>query len=345
MAPAAKLLTDPVQLQAKLSRLDPRLYTESRCRELSGLIEEIVDLKARRHAVILVHNYQRPEIFEVADDIGDSLALSQAAARTDAEAIVFAGVQFMAETAAVLNPEKTVLLPNLAAGCSLASSAPADEVGTRIAELRRQHPDLAVVAYVNTSVEVKALADVCCTSANAVRIVTALPNRHVLFIPDRNLAAYVQGRTDKVIIPWDGDCYVHEQITAEEISRAHESVPEAVILVHPECREDVIAIAEATGGAVLSTDGMARFAKSHPAREFLVVTECGLSDRLFLEVPEKKFYKACKLCHFMKANSLEDVRDSLRLWRYEVRVPEPVAARARRALERMLELSNVEVHT
>ncbi len=202
-------------LHARIGHLG---YSREECVRLEGLLDRIRDLKAGRRAVLLAHNYQRPEIFEVADAIGDSLGLSRQAAELEGGVIVFAGVHFMAETAKILNPGRTVLLPNPAAGCSLADGVTAPALVAKAAELRRRHPDLAIVTYVNSTAEVKAVSDVCCTSANAVEVVNSLPNRAILFVPDRNLAAYVGGRTDKTVIPWDGDCYVHEQITPEGVT-------------------------------------------------------------------------------------------------------------------------------
>ncbi len=306
------------------TNLDPLADTHS----------EIRALKRERNAVILAHNYQRPEIFPVADFVGDSLELARQATRVEAETIVFCGVHFMAETAKILNPARRVLLPDLRAGCSLADSVTADDLAARKAELRALHPDLAVVGYVNTSAEVKAECDACCTSSNAVRIVEALPSEHILFVPDRNLAGYVQSQTTKSIIAWDGNCYVHHQITPEQIAAVRRKLPHVRVLAHPECRADVLALAD----AVLSTSGMVRYAKESPEREFLIVTECGLSDRLLLEVPEKKFYKACKLCQYMKMITLEGTRDALRDLTPEITIPEDVRVRAAAALERMLEL-------
>ncbi|MGZ5476647.1 MAG: quinolinate synthase NadA, partial [Thermoanaerobaculia bacterium] len=244
----------------------------------------------------------------------------------------FCGVHFMAETAKIVNPSKTVLLPNLLAGCQLADSAPAEDLAARIDELKKEYPDLAVVSYVNTTAAVKALSDIIVTSANAAKVVRTLPNRNILFVPDRNLANHVAEQVkEKNIIPWDGFCYVHQQITPEEISRIRRADPELEILVHPECRPDVAQLAD----AVLSTSGMVRWAKERPAMRFLVVTECGLSDRLSMEVPDKTFVKGCKLCTFMKVTTLEDVRDSLKLMRYKIEVPEDIRVPAARALTRM----------
>jgi len=324
------------ELQASLSRLqEPRLYSSAACGEMAETIHRIHALKAARNAVVLAHNYQRPEIFEVADFVGDSLELARQATTVQADVIVFCGVHFMAETAKVLNPEKTVLLPDLRAGCSLADSVTADELVERRDALRALYPDLQVVAYVNTTAEVKAVVDVCCTSSNAVKIVEALPTEHVLFVPDKHLGEYVQRETSKTVITWDGNCYVHHQITPENILKMKAALPQLRVLVHPECRADVIALAD----AVLSTSGMVSYAKKSDATEFLAVTECGLSDRLLLEVPEKTFYKACKLCQFMKMITLDGTLQALERMEHEIVLDEAVRAGAERSLRRMLELS------
>src|SRR5205809_5905528 len=309
-------------------------YTADRCAALADVMAEIQALKGERHAVILAHNYQRPEIFEIADFVGDSLELARRATRVEAETIVFCGVHFVAETAKILNPTRRVLLPDLRAGCSLADSVTAEDLAERKAQLRAVYPDLAVVGYVNTTADVKAECDACCTSSNAVRVVEGLPSEHILFVPDQNLAAYVQSQTRKSIIAWDGNCYVHHQITPEQIGAVKAALPYVRVLAHPECRRDVLALAD----AVLSTSGMVRHAHESEAREFLVVTECGLSDRLLLEVPGKKFYKSCKLCHYMKMITLEGTRDALRDLEPEIVLDEDVRVRAARALERMFEL-------
>ncbi|HEY8517898.1 MAG TPA: quinolinate synthase NadA [Candidatus Binatia bacterium] len=314
---------------------DPATYTPEACERIASTVAEIQRLKRERRAVILAHNYQRPEIFEVADFVGDSLELAQKATTVDADVIVFCGVHFMAETAKILNPTRTVLLPDLRAGCSLADSVDADELEERKRELLAMYPDLQVVCYVNTTAAVKAVCDVCCTSANAVKIVEALPSQNILFVPDENLARYVQQNTSKNIIAWNGNCYVHHQITPEQIEAVRKHMPHVKVLVHPECREDVIERAD----AVLSTSGMIRYAKESPATEFLVVTECGLSDRLLLELPEKRFYKSCKLCAYMKMITLEDTLKSLQEMRYPIELDEDVRAGAERSLRRMLELS------
>jgi quinolinate synthase len=324
----------PRELYRQLFPLDSS-YTLDACTTYAEKIHEILALKQQRNAVVLAHNYQRPEIFHVADFIGDSLELARQAKKVDAEVIVFCGVHFMAETAKVVNPERTVLLPDLRAGCSLSDSITAEDLAERKAALRKIYPDLQVVCYVNTTADVKAESDVCCTSANAVQIVEKLDSQHILFVPDENLARYVQSQTKKTILSWEGNCYVHHQITPEQILAVRQSLPHVKILVHPECREDVIRLADAT----LSTSAMMRYAKDSPAQEFLIVTECGLSDRLLLEVPEKKFYKSCKLCAFMKMITLDGVLNSLRHLCYEITLPEAVRAGAELSLNRMLELS------
>jgi len=319
-----------------LSRVTTYDYSEEDVRGFEALHAEIRALKKERNAVIVAHNYYRAEILKVADFVGDSLELALMAANVrEADVIEFCGVHFMAETAKIVNPSKTVLLPNLLAGCQLADSAPAEDLKARIEELRRDYPDLAVVSYVNTTAAVKALSDIIVTSANAGKVVRTLPNRNILFVPDRNLARHVAEQVpEKNIIPWEGFCYVHQQITPEEIGRIKKSDPELEILVHPECRGDVAALAD----AVLSTSGMVRWAKERPAKRFLVVTECGLSDRLAMEVPDKTFLKGCKLCTFMKVTTLEDVRDSLRDMKYEIEVPEEIRVPAERALQRMFDV-------
>jgi quinolinate synthase len=323
-------------LHRKLSVLGQYDYDRETCDRYAGIIAEILKLKADRRAVILAHNYQRPEIFEVADFIGDSLELARKAKEVrDAEIIVFCGVHFMAETAKVFNPDRTVLLPDLKAGCSLADSVTAEALADRKQELLGVYPDLKVVSYVNCTADVKALSDACCTSANATKIVDAIDSEHILFVPDQNLANYVQGQTKKQIISWDGNCYVHHQITAAEVEKVKRGLPGVKVLAHPECRSDVLELAD----AVLSTSAMVRYAQESAATEFLIVTECGLSDRLLLEIPGKHFYKACKLCRYMKMITLEGTLDSLRHLRFAIELSEDVREGARRALERMLELS------
>lgn len=323
----------PQELYDHLSKLDSA-YTLDACTEYAELIREIDTLKQHHNAMILAHNYQRPEIFEVADFVGDSLELARKAKQLESDQIVFCGVHFMAETAKIVNPGRKILLPDLKAGCSLAESITGEALAERKEELRKAYPDLQVVCYVNTTADVKAECDACCTSSNAVQIVEALDAEHILFVPDENLARYVQTQTTKTILSWEGNCYVHHQITPEHILSVRENLPQVKVLVHPECREDVINLAD----AVLSTSAMVRYAKESPAQEFLIVTECGLSDRLLLEIPEKKFYKSCQLCHYMKMITLDGVRDALREQRYEITLPEDIRVSAERSIDRMLEL-------
>jgi quinolinate synthase len=322
-------------LEALLAPLRDAAYTPARYEAMAETIAEIQALKVERNAVILAHNYQRPEIFQVADFVGDSLELAQKATKVDRDVIVFCGVHFMAETAKILNPSKTVILPDLRAGCSLADAVTGEALADRKAELRKVYPDLMVVGYVNTTADVKAECDACCTSSNAVKVVEAMPSRHILFVPDKNLAAYVQSQTTKEIIAWDGNCYVHHQITPEQILAVKKGLPHLKVLAHPECRQDVLGVAD----AVLSTSGMVKYAKESPAHDFLIVTECGLSDRLVLEVPDKKFFKSCKLCQYMKMITLEGTRDALRDLAPEITLDEDVRVRAKQALDRMLELA------
>ncbi len=323
-------------LRDKLGVLGNESYTADNCERYADMIAEIKRLKKARRAVVLAHNYQRPEIFEVADFIGDSLELARNAREVrDADVIVFCGVHFMAETAKVFNPERKVLLPDLKAGCSLADSVTAERLAERKEELLKIYPDLKVVSYVNCTADVKALSDACCTSSNAAKIVERIDSDNILFVPDQNLANYVQGQTRKRVISWDGNCYVHHQITPGEISKVKRAIPGIKVIAHPECRRDVLALAD----AVLSTSAMIGYARSSDADMFLVVTECGLSDRLLMEIPDKHFYKVCKLCRFMKMITLEGTLDSLRHLRYEIELSADVRAGAKRALERMLELS------
>src|ERR1700719_693026 len=327
---------DAGALREKLAVLGNESYTAETCERYADMIAEIKHLKKERRAVILAHNYQRPEIFEVADFIGDSLELARNARDVrNADVIVFCGVHFMAETAKVFNPDRKVLLPDLKAGCSLADSVTAEALAERKEELLKIYPDLKVVSYVNCTADVKALSDACCTSANAAKIVERIDSQNVLFVPDQNLANYVQGQTNKRIISWDGNCYVHHQITPEEVNKVKRAIPGIKVLAHPECRTDVLRRAD----AVLSTSAMVRYAEASDADKFLVVTECGLSDRLLMEIPDKHFYKACKLCRFMKMITLEGALDSLRHLRYDIELTEDVREGAKRALERMLELS------
>jgi len=293
---------------------------------------EINRLKEERKAIILVHNYQPAEIQDIADLTGDSLELSRAAAAMEGEVIIFCGVDFMAETAAILSPEKTVLLPAEDACCPMAQMITADEL--KLAKAR--HPNAAVVCYVNTTAEVKAESDICCTSSNAVKVVNSVKQNTIIFVPDQNLARYAQRFTMKTILPWEGFCIVHDRITPEQVQEAKRLHPEAVVLVHPECRPEVIDCAD----HVASTSGIIRLVCTSKEREFIIGTEVGILHRLHKECPDKRCFPLSKeaICRNMKKTDLVKVRDSLRTLRPRIIVPEEVASRARGAIERMLSL-------
>jgi quinolinate synthase len=292
-------------------------------------IAGIERLKRERNAIILAHNYQTPEIFHgVADIVGDSLALAQRAVATEADVIVLAGVHFMAETAKLLNPDKTVLIPDLGAGCSLAESITPEDVRA----LRARHPGVPVVTYVNTSAAVKAECDICCTSGNAVKVVESLGVDEVLFVPDEYLAHYVATQTKVRIIPWRGHCEVHERFTATEIGRFRHGVDDLVVIAHPECPPDVLDAADFVG----STAQMINFVRSKRPAKVLMVTECSMSDNVAAEVADVEFVRPCNLCPHMKKITLEKIYDSLETLTPAVEIDERVAAPARRAVERML---------
>lgn len=297
-----------------------------------GLILEIKQLKKQKNAVVLVHNYQRPEIYEVADFIGDSLGLCQEAAKTDASIIVFCGVLFMAESAAILNPDRKVLLPFIDAGCAMADMIDAD----KLRKFRLLHPDAAVVTYVNSTAEVKAVSDICCTSSNAVEVVRSLAERKIIFVPDKNLAAYVAKQVpEKEIIAWEGYCPIHHFVTKDYINELKSEHPGAKVIAHPESKPEVLKVAD----YISSTSGMIDCAKSDPADEFFVLTECGMTERLKKEVPGKKFYGLCNMCFDMKKNTLESILDTLERERTEVVVDPKVAREARKAFDRMFNIS------
>jgi quinolinate synthase len=292
-------------------------------------IAEIERLKKARNAVILAHNYQTPEIFHgVADLTGDSLALARQAAETDADVIVLCGVHFMAETAKILSPEKTVLIPDPQAGCSLASSITAADVR----RLRRRYPGVPVVTYVNTTAEVKAETDVCCTSANAVEVVESLRVERVIFLPDEYLGRYVASQTAVELILWHGHCEVHERFTAADVRSFREGHGDLVVLAHPECPEDVLAEADFVG----STAGMIRHVGERRPAKVVMITECSMSDNVAVEFPDVDFVRPCNLCPHMKRITLPKILASLREMKHEVEVEPETAARARRALDRML---------
>jgi len=301
--------------------------------EAKDLIERIKKLKKEKNAVILAHIYQRPEIYKVADFIGDSYGLSKKATETDAEIIVFCGVDFMAESAYILNPEKTVLIPTRLAQCPMAAMV--DVAGLR--KLKEQYPNAAVVSYVNTTADVKAESDICCTSANAVKVVNSLEEDEVIFVPDSNLANYVMRHTDKKIIPWNGWCYVHKKFSPEGLIRAKAMHIDAKVLVHPECIPEVVDLAD----EVFSTTGMVNYVKQSPDKTFIIATEIGVVERLKLEFPEKIFFQAPPggTCLQMKQTTLALVLDALEKEQFKVTVPEDIRVRAKKALDRMLNVA------
>jgi quinolinate synthase len=292
-------------------------------------VEAIIDLKRRRNAVILAHNYQTPEIFHcVADIVGDSLALARKAAEVNADVIVLAGVHFMAETAKLLNPGKTVLIPDLRAGCSLADSITPED----IALLRQAHPGVPVITYVNTSAAVKAASDICCTSGNAKQVVESLGVPRVLMIPDEYLARNVARETSVEVIAWHGHCEVHELFTAEDVRQIRENHPGVTVLAHPECPPEVVAEADFAGSTAVMSDYVA---KKRPARVVLL-TECSMSDNVAVHYPDIEFIRPCNLCPHMKRIDLSNIRMALEQNQHEVTIDPTIAVAARRAVERML---------
>jgi quinolinate synthase len=314
--------------------------------QVDALSREIFVLKKQLNAVILAHNYQVPEIQDVADYVGDSLGLSQQAAGTAADVIVFAGVHFMAETAKILNPGKIVVLPDKKAGCSLEESCP----GEKLAELQKTNPNFWTIAYINCSAHVKALSDVICTSGNAVKIVQAAPkDRDLLFVPDENLGAWVQEQTGRPMTLWRGNCYAHVEFRRDSLLRLRQQVPDAKVVVHPESLREVRDLAD----AVCSTEKMITYCKSSPAKQFVIVTESGILHRMQKECPDKQFICApvvdvmraptdpchCSECKYMKMNTLEKVRDCMKNLAPRIELPEQILTRARLPIERMLEIS------
>ncbi len=294
-------------------------------------IAAINALKQEKNAVILAHNYQTPEIYHcVADITGDSLALAQRAAATDADVIVLAGVHFMAETAKLLNPDKTVLIPDLEAGCSLAESITAADVRA----LRAQYPGVPIVTYVNTSAEVKAECDICCTSGNALAVVESLGSDRVIMLPDEYLASYVAGQTDVEIIPWQGRCEVHERFTADELEAFRAGHDGLTIIAHPECPPDVLATADFVG----STAQMQDYVETERPAKVLMVTECSMSDNVSAGIDDVEFVRPCNLCPHMKRITLGKIRQSLESLSPAVEIDPVVAGRARLAVQRMLDL-------
>ena len=297
------------------------------------LIKSINELKKERNAVILAHNYMTPEIFHgVADFRGDSLQLAREAARVDAKIIVQAGVHFMAETSKLLSPDKTVLIPDMRAGCSLAASITADDVRM----LREAYPGVPIVTYVNTSAAVKAECDITCTSSNAVKVVESLGAPRVLCIPDQYLAKWVQTQTKVEVLTWKGSCEVHERFTGAELDAYRASEPGVKIIAHPECPPDVIKASDFTG----STSGMINWVKTNRPKKVILVTECSMASNVAIEAPDVEFVRPCNLCPHMKRISLENIYSSLVNLEFEVTVDPDVAVRARRAVERMVNLKN-----
>ncbi|SEM47347.1 quinolinate synthetase [Syntrophus gentianae] len=297
----------------------------------SDLQSEIRALLRERKGILLAHYYQREEVQDIADFLGDSLALSIEAARTEAEVIVFAGVHFMAESASILSPDKTVLLPHLDAGCPLADKV----TPAALEKARQQYPDAAVVTYINSSAEIKAHSDICCTSSNAVKVVNSLQDaRQILMIPDGNLARYVARLTDKEIIPWDGYCPFHHFMQPEEVARSKAEHPDALFIAHPECNAAVLEMADFVG----STAAMIQFCKTTEAKKIIVGTEIGIMTPLKKQNPEKIFISPSKslLCHTMKMITLENILESLKKMMPVVKVPEAIRIPAKRALDRML---------
>ena len=306
--------------------------------QFDALSKEILDLKKKLNAVILAHNYQVAEIQDVADYVGDSLGLSQQAAKTSAEVIVFCGVHFMAETAKILNPHKVVVLPDKDAGCSLEQSCPAP----KLKEFQATNPNFYTIAYINCSAGVKALSDVICTSGNAVKIVNAAPkDKDLLFVPDENLGSWVMEQTGRPMTLWRGDCYVHVEWTHASITRIRQEFPDAPLVAHPECTKAVRMLAD----VVCSTEKMVDFCKKTPAKQIIIVTEAGMLHRLKKECPDKTFIPAptdncrCNECRFMKMNTLEKVYNCMADLQPRIELDEETIRRARLPIERMLEIS------
>lgn len=301
---------------------------------IESLKNKISELKKERKAVIIVHNYQRDEIQEIADISGDSLALSRAAVDVDAKVIVFCGVQFMAESASILNPDKMVLLPVKEAGCPMADMINKE----KLLALRKKYPDAAVVCYVNSSAEVKAESDIACTSSNAIEVVKSLKHKRVIFVPDKNLGRYVKAHVpDKEIVLWEGFCPTHIRLQEEEVIRAKKEHPKAEFVAHPECNPGVLKLAD----HICSTGGMVKFVKKSSANEFIIGTEIGMLYKLRKDNPGKYFYIPSEhlICPSMKLTTLGWVAHSLEMLVYEVKVPEGIAARARKTLKKMLEVT------
>jgi len=296
----------------------------------SELVARIKELKKERNAVILAHSYERPEVQDIADYVGDSLELSRLAAKTDADVIVFCSVHFMAETAKILSPQKTVLLPSAEAGCPLADMITPAQLEAE----KAKYPHAAVVAYVNCSAEIKAMADVCCTSANALQVVNSMPQDEILFVPDQHLGRFVQKQTHKKMILWAGCCPTHQRMKAKDIFAIKQEFPDAVVVVHPESNEDICNMAD----AVLSTSQMLRYCQASEAKTFVIGTEMGMLHRLRTAMPDKTFIQPSKglICPNMKMTQLEDVYEALKENKHPIEIPEPIRIKALRALDGML---------
>ncbi|MCD6232152.1 quinolinate synthase NadA [Candidatus Aerophobetes bacterium] len=303
--------------------------------EKENLIKKIKKLKRKREAIIIAHVYQRDEIQKIADFTGDSLFLSRVAMNTKAKVILFCGVRFMAETAAVLNPDKIVLIPEKNAGCPLADTI----TPSKLKEKKREYPEARVVSYVNSSAEIKAESDLCCTSANAIEVVNSLKEEQILFVPDKNLGRFVASHTDKDVILWDGFCYVHHLcIKAEDIKEMKIKHPRAKVIVHPECPEEIINMADFIG----STSQMADYVSKSNSQEFIVGTEIGMLFNLKFHNPEKRFYPASEkaICEDMKLTTLEKIASSLEKMEYQVKVPKKIEIKAKKSLNKMLEIKH-----
>ena len=298
---------------------------------MNELVKKIIELKKKKNAIILVHNYQRPEIYKIADFIGDSLELCRKAKETNADIIVFCGVDFMAESAKILNPDKRVFLPEIQSRCPMAGMVNPDNV----LAAKRRHPQAIVCSYVNTTAKVKAVSDICCTSANAVRVVNSLKEEEIIFTPDKNLARYVQSRTNKRIIAVEGYCYVHDKILASDVEKAKRLHKDAEVLVHPECKMDVIKLAD----YVCSTSQMVKRVKESSSRKFIIVTEQGMVNRLRMERGDAEYYSIGGICIQMKKITLEKVYDCLNNEKNEINIPEEIMVKAKKALDRMLSIS------
>ena len=297
------------------------------------LIKEITRLKKERNAVILVHNYQRSEVQKIADHLGDSFALSQQAALTDAKTIVFCGVRFMAESASILSPKKTILLPEIDAECPLADTINIEDLRA----LKKQHPHAIVVSYINTSAEIKAESDICCTSANAVIIVNSLKGKDIIFVPDNNLGNYVAEKTNHRCILWHGNCPTHHRVSQQDLLDAKAKYPQAEVLAHPECITEVLEVSD----HIFGTGGMIKYVRQSLKKHFIIVTELGLLERLERENPEKEFILPSKklICPNMKLTTLESVYEALKNNQYVIEVPAAIADKARHALSAMLKLA------